>query len=86
VAKKQLPALLVVCDGETYPSHPDTPGGPDGVASLSVDSFTALRVLVGRRSEAQMRALRWSGADDPSPWFDALVVFSIPDADIADAR
>lgn len=86
-AKKQLPPLRVLCDGTEYLSHPDDPASTEGtMPTVEVDAFTALRVLVGRRSAAQMAALEWSGTDDPSPWFDAMVVFSIPEVDIHDAR
>lgn len=89
VAKKQLAPLRVVCDGTEHLSHA-TDTGPtsadDPVPTLTIDGFTALRVLVGRRSESQMADLDWSGTADPTPWFDALVMFSIAAQDIHDAR
>jgi len=57
----------------------------DGEVGLGIDGFTVLRVVVGRRSERQLRALEWSGTDDPGPYLDRLVVFSMAERDIIDA-
>lgn len=79
VARNQLPSLRVVCDGSEFAS------GDDPEVTLAVDPFTALRVTTGRRSAAQLAALDWTGTDDPSPWFESLVVFSIAAHDVHDA-
>ena len=60
-------------------------GDADVWAELTTDDFTLGRVLVGRRSAAQLNKLDWrtEGAE-PSDWFSSMVVFSISDDDIAD--
>jgi uncharacterized protein (TIGR03083 family) len=78
-AKRGLPLRVHI--GELECSTDDDAG-----VAVAVDAFTALRVLTGRRSAGQLAALDWSGTDDPSPWFPALVAFSVADRDIFDAR
>jgi hypothetical protein len=60
--------------------------GEDPVGSLTVDAFTALRVLTGRRSRAQLAELHWEGVADPETYFEHLVVFTIAEHDVHDAR
>ena len=81
IAKADLPPLRVVCDGEEF-----APEDSEPAATLTLDGYTALRVTVGRRSRAQLLALDWSGTDDPEPWFDRIVGFSIARQDIHDAH
>ena len=45
-----------------------------------------MRLGLGRRSARQMAELDWSGTDDPSQWFESLVVFQIADRDVLDVR
>ena len=45
-----------------------------------------MRVGLGRRSRDQLAGLEWSGTDDPGPYFEFLVFFSIADRDVADVR
>ena len=90
-ARAGLPPLVVSLDGVEHRAVTSTPDeapddATDGEVRLAVDGYTALRVLVGRRSERQLRALDWSGTDDPGPYLDHLVVFSIAGRDIVDAR
>ncbi len=49
-------------------------------ATLRGSTFELSRVLTGRRSDAQMRALDWSA--DPSPWLDHLSVLGRRDTDL----
>lgn len=80
VAKRDMPALRVVCDGEEF-----APDGAQAPVALTIDGYTALRVAVGRRSHEQMRALEWSGTEDPAPYFERMVAFTIADRDVIDA-
>jgi hypothetical protein len=75
-----LPAVTLRC-GEV-----EVVTGDDPVGSLTVDAFTALRVLTGRRSRAQLAELDWEGFNDPGAYFEHLVVFAIAEHDIHDAR
>lgn len=91
VARAGLPPLVVSLEGVEHRADAAAPAAapedaPAGEVRLAVDGYTALRVVVGRRSERQMRALDWSGTDDPGPYLDRLVVFSIAERDILDAR
>lgn len=49
-------------------------------ATLKGSTFELSRVLTGRRSDRQMRALDWS--DDPSPWLEHLSVLGRRDTDL----
>lgn len=53
-------------------------GMPQG--SLSTTVFELSRVITGRRSPQQVRALEWSV--DPSPWIDALLVIGRRETDL----
>lgn len=59
-------------------------GDPDAepVAALSTSDFELSRILVGRRSRAQMLAAGWSG--DPEPIVDLLPTFGPPVTDLTD--
>lgn len=83
VDRAGLRPLVVALDGE---EHRSADPSLEGEVGLAVDGYTVLRVVVGRRSQRQLRALRWSGTDDPGPYLDRLVVFSIAEGDIIDAR
>ncbi len=80
IGRRALPAITLRC-GEL-----EVPTGEDATGSLSVDSFTALRVVTGRRSRAQLAALDWQGIADPEAYFEHLVVFTVAERDIHDAR
>jgi len=87
ITRAGLPALTIRSDdGEWVAGDTATDGGPGPAASLDIDAFTAMRVGVGRRSAAQLAALDWRGVDDPSVYFPRMVVFSIAERDIIDAR
>jgi hypothetical protein len=79
IARSGLPAITLRC-GEV-----ELATGEEPVGSLTVDAFTALRVLTGRRSRVQLAALGWEGVTDPDAYFEHLVVFSIAEQDIHDA-
>lgn len=48
-------------------------GSGEPVATVVTDAGELGRVLGGRRSDEQVRALDWTG--DPAPWLDALPLF-----------
>jgi uncharacterized protein (TIGR03083 family) len=64
-AARGIPALRLRAEGEVW-----TTEGADPEATLSADRFELLRALTGRRSRAQVRALKWEG--DPERYLDAL--------------
>jgi uncharacterized protein (TIGR03083 family) len=70
-----VPMLVRLEDGQWRVG----PGGPDPLV-LDTDSFEFFRVVLGRRSKAQLRALRWTG--DPAPVIDSLAVFGPAEVDI----
>ncbi|MEY9934434.1 uncharacterized protein (TIGR03083 family) [Catenulispora sp. GP43] len=59
-------------------------GAPQGdpVAALDTSDFELSRILVGRRSRAQMLAAGWTG--DPEPIVDLLPVFGPPVTDLTE--
>lgn len=59
-------------------------GDPDGepVAALATSDFELARILIGRRSRAQMLAAGWTG--DPEPVVDLLPVFGPPVTDLTE--
>ncbi|WP_395993339.1 maleylpyruvate isomerase N-terminal domain-containing protein [Catenulispora acidiphila] len=59
-------------------------GAPDAapVAALSTSDFELSRLLIGRRSRAQMLAAGWSG--DPEPIVDLLPAFGPPVTDLTE--
>lgn len=56
----------------------------DGEPGITVraEPYEWARVVMGRRSRAQMAALDWDG--DPGPYLDLLTVFSPPETDLVD--
>jgi uncharacterized protein (TIGR03083 family) len=70
-----VPMLVRLEDGQWRVG----PGGADPLI-LDTDSFELFRFRLGRRSKAQMRAMRWTG--DPSPVIDSLAVFGPSEVDI----
>lgn len=67
---------VVLEDGE----HLAGPGGGAAELTLSTSRFEAFRWRMGRRSRAQIAALRWSG--DPAPVLDHLCFFGPASRDI----
>lgn len=70
-----LLALRLVLDGEEVVVGEGEPGG-----TLRTTWFEALRLLSGRRTPAQIRALAWDG--DPEPWVTDLSLLGPAVADI----
>lgn len=65
---ERLPALRITLEhGDRVVGEGEPAGG------LRTSSFELLRVLGGRRSEAQVRALDWDV--DPAPWLPVLSLF-----------
>ena len=65
----ELPTIAVVA-----PSGGWRIGGADPTVTVEADDFELVRALAGRRSPAQMSALRWS--TDPGPWLRHLTMFT----------
>jgi hypothetical protein len=55
-------------------------GDGEPVAALHTSDFELARLLIGRRSRAQMLAQPWTG--DPAPVVDHLPTFGPPDDDL----
>ncbi|NUT48192.1 MAG: maleylpyruvate isomerase family mycothiol-dependent enzyme [Saccharothrix sp.] len=74
---RHLPALRITLEhGDRVVGEGDPAGG------LRTSSFELLRVLGGRRSEEQVRALDWDA--DPGPWLPVLSVFGRRDTALAE--
>jgi uncharacterized protein (TIGR03083 family) len=71
------PALHVTTDTVER----DLGDGPPA-ATLHADDYEMLRILFGRRSQAQMRRARWEG--DPAPYLDHIHLFELPTIDLCD--
>jgi hypothetical protein len=85
VARAGVPPLVVELDGRVHAADGND-GDGDAAVRLVVDGYEAMRIGLGRRSRNQLAGLQWSGTDDPSPYFEFLVFFSIADRDVADVR
>lgn len=71
------PAVTVVVDGQ-----PEVLGKGDPVATLETTAYELLRIVFGRRSEAQIAAAGWSG--DCAQPITAIHLFDPPPHDITD--
>jgi len=60
------------------------PGGDGPAATLTASSFDVLRAMSGRRSERQIRAMRWEG--DPTPFLPMFASgpFTMPTEDVVE--
>lgn len=58
----------------------------EGLAPVTIDAplFELFRLHFGRRSEAQARAYRWVGTDDPTPYLALLTPFTLSVADVVE--
>jgi hypothetical protein len=58
--------------------------GPDDGEAIEwrTDDFEVVRARMGRRSRAQLAAMRWSS--DPGPLLDELTVFTPATADLVE--
>ncbi len=59
-----------------------TIGDGEPGATLTIDTYELARMLLGRRSRAQMLAYQWQG--DPEPYLAVLPVFGPADTDIVE--
>lgn len=57
-------------------------GGENPNVSVEMDWWEIGRVISGRRSIGQVKALAWSG--DPAPWLDHLFVFGPRETDLVE--
>jgi uncharacterized protein (TIGR03083 family) len=71
------PALRVVVDGAEQVLGS---GAPE--ATLESDAYELMRILFGRRSQAQIERASWDGS--PAPYLDHLHLFELPAVDLAD--
>ena len=71
VSEAGRPALRIVVDGEPRVVGGAGAGGP--AVTLDVSAFELLRVVGGRRTRDQVRALDWDG--DPEPYLDVFTLF-----------
>lgn len=71
------PAISVILDGQ-----PHALGEGEPAATLDTTAYELLRIIFGRRSEAQINAAGWSG--DCAKPIDAIHLFDPPKHDIVD--
>ena len=71
------PSIRIVVDGE-----PQSLGDGDPAATLDTSAYELLRIIFGRRSEAQIRDAGWTG-DCEKP-IEAIHLFDPPKQDIVD--
>lgn len=71
----KMPALMLRTKRKHYTLGDDHPQG-----TVSTTIFEASRILTGRRSQAQIRALEWSV--DPTPWLEHMSMLGSRDADL----
>lgn len=74
-----VPALRIVVEDDEWVA-----GEGEPAATLSITRFELGRVMLGRRSPAQMAALDWTGAD-PAPWIAAIPAFGPAEHDVVDS-
>lgn len=72
-----IPALELRTDRKVFNLGDGSPRG-----SVFLSTFEASRVLTGRRSRAQIRALEWSG--DPDPWLDHMSTLGSRERDLTE--
>jgi uncharacterized protein (TIGR03083 family) len=72
------PTLRLVLDGDEH-----TLGEGDASATLETSPYTFMRIVFGRRSEAQIAAADWSGADAGAAQ-QAIHLFPPPPMDVHD--
>lgn len=82
LGRMELPVPVRVVSGDEVFELGARPaaGGPGEVIGLETDPWEVFRFRFGRRSRAQLEALRWTG--DPSPVLDHLVIFGPSPQDI----
>lgn len=80
----ETPALRIRLVGDEDEGDEWLVGQGEPAGTLSVSLFELGRVMLGRRSPAQMAALDWSGGD-PAPWIQAIPVFGPSKIDVIDS-
>ena len=78
-ASQGLAPLRIVVPGDEW-----VVGDGEPVGALRSDLFELGRVMLGRRSPAQMAALAWEGVD-PAPWLEAVAFFGPAETDVVDS-
>jgi uncharacterized protein (TIGR03083 family) len=73
------PPIRLTADSGSWLLGPDD---AEPTAALATSDFELSRILIGRRSRAQMLAAGWSG--DPEPVVDLLPVFGPPVTDLTE--
>ena len=77
LAKQGAPGLRIVAGDDEW-----LVGDGDPQASVQVDRYELFRTVLGRRSEAQVRAWPWKG--DPAPYLKGLSVFGLCSRDVTE--
>lgn len=72
-----VPAVRLIADGVESTSGAGAPQ-----IDLRTSAYEATRFLFGRRSEAQVLALDWSG--DPGPWLETLPLMPLRATDLVE--
>lgn len=72
-----LPALEIITEADSIRI-----GEGEVRSTLRGTAFELSRVMTGRRSDAQIRALTWGGA--PSPWLERLTLLGRRDTDLVE--
>jgi uncharacterized protein (TIGR03083 family) len=78
-AAKELPTLRIVGDHRDW-----VLGVGEPAATLRASDFELARMLIGRRSRAQMLAMNWEGDGEPELFVDHLHVFGPPEKDLVE--
>jgi uncharacterized protein (TIGR03083 family) len=80
LGRMELPApVRVVSAGEVFELGAEETGSAETIG-LETDPWEVFRFRFGRRSRAQLQALKWTG--DPSPVLDHLVIFGPSPLDV----
>lgn len=72
-----LPAVHIITAGGSAVSGNGEPG-----IELRASAYEAMRMLFGRRSEDQVRAMNWSA--DPGPWLNVLPLMPLLEQDLVE--
>ena len=72
--------MRVVVEDDEFRAGPEAEPGQERELVLTTSRFETLRWRMGRRSAAQLAAMRWSG--DPAAVLDHIMIFGPADADV----
>ena len=78
-SERGIPALRIVVPDDEWVAGEGEPAG-----TLRTDTFELGRVMLGRRSPAQMARLGWDGGD-PKVWIASMPVFGPAQVDVVDS-